>query len=378
MPKKPSTLLAASATFAALSVSMVFQACSEAQKDDITVGVIVPVTSSISVWGVNSQRGIQLAADQINAAGGIDGRQIRLIVEDSECDPEKATAILRRLIDEHHVAVVLGNICSSNVLAMAPIAESSEVVLLSTGASNPAISEAGDFVFRNWPSDHIQGQLTAEHAFESGHRAIAIFFVDNAYGQGLDSEFREHFQELGGEISLTPSESYTEGDVDFRAQLATIKESGADGLYLPAYTKEYPLILEQIQELELDLPIMASETFDDPETIELAGPAAHGVVFPSPASFDKTTPQGRRFAEAFEATYGDQPGVTADTAFDAMNIVAEALSAGAETGPAIRDFLYEHSHHEGVAGLAEFDAKGDSPKKILFYRVAEGVAEPLK
>lgn len=382
MQKTSRTLPAGRATAVALVVSAVLvftvlQACSAPRKGDISVGVIVPLTSSIAVWGLNSQRGIELAADQINAAGGIDGRKVRLLVEDSECKPEEATAILRKLISEK-VPAVLGNICSSDVLAMAPIAESSQVVLFSTGASNPAISQAGDFVFRNWPSDHVQAELTAERAFASGYRNMAIFFVDNAYGQGLDGEFRKHFQELGGAIALTPSESYKEGDADFGAQLERIKDSGADALYLPAYTKEYPLILAQLRELGLTIPVIASETFDDPETIKASGAAAEGVVFPSPASFDKTTPQGRDFATAFEAAYGEPPGVTADTAFDAMNIIAEALAAGAETGPAIRDFLYQHSHHEGVAGVAEFDANGDTQKKIAFYRVAGGAAVPLK
>lgn len=356
---------------------LLLQGCSPAAKEAVSVGVIVPTTGSISVWGVNSERGIRLAAKQINAAGGIDGAELRLVVEDSECKPEKAVAALRGLISRG-VQVVLGNICSSNVLAMAPIAEESQVVLFSTGASNPAISDAGDFVFRNWPSDSIQGDLTAEYAFRHGFKNVAILYVDNAYGQGLEGEFRKHFQELGGTMALTPSETYAEGDDDFHAQLDRITGSGADALYLPAYTREYPLILRQLRELGSEIPVIASETFDDPQTIEQAGSAAEGVVFPSPAAFDETTPQGREFAQAFEEEFGKPPGVTADTAFDAMEIVADALSSGARTGSAIKDYLYGLEDYKGVAGTVHFDANGDAQKTVHFYRVAEGVAAPVE
>lgn len=361
-----------------LVVGLALQACSPAAQEDIAIGVIVPTSGSIAVWGINSERGIRLAAEQINAAGGIDGRKLRLLVEDSACQPERAVASFQRLVTEGQVPVVLGNICSSNVLAMAPLAEQEKVVLFSTGASNPAISEAGDFVFRNWPSDHLQGSLTADYAYEQGYRKMAILHVDNDYGGGLEEVFRRHFQELGGTITLTPSASYTEGDDDFAAQIAQIDESGADALYLPAYTREYPLILAQLEEAGVDWPIIASETFDDPDTIQSSGTAAEEIVFPSPAAFDRETAQGEAFAQAFESRFGEPPGITADTAFDAMNILAEALAAGAHTGPAIRDFLYQLHDYEGVAGATTFDARGDATKRILFYEISDGRAWVLE
>lgn len=376
MSRKLRSPLSGGVTFI-FGLALLFQGCSPAAEEAVTVGVIVPKTGSISVWGVNSERGIRLAAKQINAAGGIDGAELRLVVEDSECKPEKAVAALRRMVSQG-VQVVLGNVCSSNVLAMAPIAEESQVVLFSTGASNPAISDAGDFIFRNWPSDSLQGDLTAEYAARHGFENLAILYVDNAYGQGLEGELRKHFQELGGAMALTPSETYAEGDDDFHAQLDRIQASGADGLYLAAYTREYPLILRQLREPGSEIPVIASETFDDPPTIEQAGPAAEGVLFPSPAAFDETTPQGHDFAQAFEDEYGEPPGVTADTGYDAMKIVADALSGGARTGAAIKDFLDALGDYEGVAGSVRFDADGDAQKPIRFYRVTDGVAAPVE
>lgn len=365
----------AAATAAALLV-LTLPACAPSPEEPIEVGVLVPISGSLSVWGVNSERGVRLAADRINAAGGIDGRPVRLLVEDSECEPEKAVSVLRDWIARGDVPVVVGAICSSDVLAMAPVAEAGEVVVLSTGASNPAISDAGEFVFRNWPSDRIQGELTADHAFERGFRNVAVLFVDNAYGRGLEAVFAEHFRQLGGAIA-SPSQSYAEGDDDFGAQIARIRSSGADALYLPAYTREYPRILSQARELGLEIPILASETFDDPETVARSGAAAEGVVFPSPASFDRSSPRGREFVAAFEDAFGEPPGITSDTAFDAMNMIGEALAAGARTGPRIRDFLNDLEDYRGVAGTVTFDSRGDAPKAVIFYSVSGGVAKPL-
>jgi branched-chain amino acid transport system substrate-binding protein len=378
MPRDRRAPTIAAASAAVLPLVLALCACSRPPLEPIDVGVLVPLTGSLSVWGVNTERGIRLAAEHVNAAGGVDGRRIRLLVEDSECKPETAVTVLRGWTARGDVPVVLGAICSSDVLAMAPIAERGEVVILSTGASNPAISDAGEFVFRNWPSDRIQGELTADYAYGRGLRNVAILFVDNAYGRGLEAVFGEHFGALGGALAVTPSESYTEGDGDFRAQLSRIAGSGADALYLPAYTREYPLILAQARELGLEIPIVASETFDDPATIERSGAAAEGVVFPSPASFDRSAPQGRAFVAAFERAYGEPPGITSDTAFDAMNIVAGAISAGARTGPEIRDFLNALEDYPGIAGVVEFDARGDAPKRIVFYSVSGGVATPLR
>lgn len=346
---------------------------SEPEPDPLYVGVLVPASGSLAVWGVNSERGIRLAADRINADGGI-GRPVQLLVEDSECEPEKAVSVLEGWISRGDVPVVLGAACSSDVLAMAPIAERSEIVVLSTGASNPEISEAGEFVFRNWPSDRIQGALTADHASESGYRKAAILFVDNAYGQGLEQVFRERFAELGG--AVVASRAYPQGDTDFHAEIADLAGAGADVLYLPAYTEEYPTILAQAQELEV--PILAAETFDDPETIASAGEAADGAVFPSPGSIDRSTPEGEDFAAAFEGRYGEPAGITSDTGFDAMNLVAEALAGGARTGPEIRDFLNRVEGYRGAAGTIEFDAAGDAGKEIAFYSVSGGVAERLE
>lgn len=378
---KPRARSAAAALLLA-SLLSTLPACSPppepAAQETIDVGVLLPLSGSLRVWGVNSERGMRLAADQVNAAGGIDGKPIELLVEDSQCDPETAVPILRKWIEEEAVPVVLGAICSSNVLALAPVAESGKIVVLSTGASNPAISQAGEFIFRNWPSDRVQGHLSADYAVAQGYESAAVFYVDNAYGQGLEEVFTERFRQHGGGIVLSPSESYTEGDTDFRAQLERIREAGADVLYLPAYTEEYPAILAQARELGLEIPIIASETFDDPPTIERSGDAAEGVVFPSPGSIDKSTTRGREFARTFADTYGEPAGITSDTGFDALSLVAAALRQGARTGPEIRDYLNTVEGYKGVAGTVQFDANGDAEKKIRFYTVASGVAWPLE
>jgi len=337
----------------------------------IEIGVIAPTTGSLAVWGENTVRGIQLAADELNEAGGVSGRKIDLAVRDSKCEPAEAVRLLRSFIAERQIQVVLGIDCSADVLAMAPIAQENRVVLFSTGASNPEISQAGDFIFRNWPSDAIQGRLTAKYARDLGRfQRAAILYVDNAYGQGLDQVFGQELEAMGGQVVL--SEAYPEGATDVRAQLARIKAQSPDLLYLPAYTKELPIILQQAKAIGLQAHVIASETFDDPGTIEAAGAAAEGVVFPSPAAFDTQRPQGAKFQQAFEKKFGEPPGVTADTGYDALNMVAQAMEHGATTGMEIKDYLSGLEGYEGVAGETTFDRHGDAPKNVTFYEVRQG------
>jgi branched-chain amino acid transport system substrate-binding protein len=134
-------------------------------KNSLEIGSVLPLTGSAAVWGQNAKMGMDLAASEINAKGGINGHPISVLYQDSQSEPSVATSALQQLISVHHIQVVIGDIASSSVLAMAPIAQKNQVVLLSPGASNPDISKAGDFIFRNWQSDALEGEVDAQYAY---------------------------------------------------------------------------------------------------------------------------------------------------------------------------------------------------------------------
>ncbi len=338
------------------------------------VGAVLPLTGSAAVWGENAKRGLDMALEEINDTGGVKGKKIQLIYEDSQSNSKVAISALRKLITAEDIQVVIGDIASSNVLAMAPIVENEKVVLLSPGASNPDISYAGDYIFRNWQSDALEGKIDADFAYNVlGWRKIAIFYVRNAYGLGLFEIFQKRFKELGGGIAL--EESFEQDAVDFRPQLTKIKSIKIDGIYMPGYPKEMAKVLKQAKELKVKYTFLSVQAFDDPEILKMAGEAAEGVIFSIPEPPDVSQPIVRNFRENYQGLYSVEPGVCSDTGYDALRIVAWAIKHGGFKSEDIKDQLYKVSDFPGAAGSTTFDNNGDVIKPFIFKIVRNGKLE---
>lgn len=343
----------------------------------VTVGAVLPLTGSAAVWGQNARMGIDLAVSEINATGGVNGRPLRVLYEDSRSDTKDATSALQKLISVNNIQVVIGDIASSSVLAMAPIAERNKVVLLSPGASNPDISHAGDFIFRNWQSDALEGEVDARYAFEQlKWRRLGCLYVANAYGTGLIDVFTNYFARLGGEI--VAKESFPQGATDLRAQITRLKASSIDGLFMPGYPPEMATALKQMKELNYKIPILSVQAFNDPEIIQRAGNAAEGVVFSIPTPPESKDPVVSNFHSHYMETYQKEPGVCSDTGYDALRIVASALNAGAKSGSEIRDKLASLLDFPGAAGNTTFDANGDVVRDFSFYAIRAGEVVPTE
>ena len=339
------------------------------------IGAVLPLTGSAAIWGKNSQQGIDLALKEINDAGGIKGRKITVVYEDSQSEPKNATTALQKLITADRVPAVIGDIASSSVLAMAPIAESNKVVLLSPGASNPDISNAGQYIFRNWQSDALEGRLDAEYASATlKWKRAATLYINNAYGSGLAKVFTETFTRIGGQIIA--SESFTQGSTDIRAQITKIASAKPDGIYMPGYPPEMIIILKQMKELGVAIPILSVQAFDDPAIISSVGDAADGVIFSVPKPPDQTNPIVANFRKKYVDTYGKEPGVTSDTGYDALRIIAYAIEHGGYTGPEIRTVLSNLKDFPGAAGPTTFDAHGDVNREFEFRKIVRGRAVP--
>jgi len=241
---------------------------------------------------------MDLAAEEINASGGINGTKIQLIYEDSQADPKTATSALQKLINDDRVPAVVGDIASSCVLAMAPLAERSKVVLLSPGASTPEISQAGQYVFRNWQSDALEGDVDGKYAFNHlKWRRAACVYVNNASGTGLSRVFKTSFEAAGGQVPST--ESFAENANDVRTQIAHVLAAKPDGIFLPGYPKGLVITLRQLKEAGSHIPILATQAFDDPTVYKNAGAAAEGVIFSTTKPPDPKDPTVSHFKSAY-------------------------------------------------------------------------------
>jgi len=248
----------------------------------IKIGAILPLSGDGAKYGEEAQRGIELAVTETNAAGGISGKKVVIVYEDDQGLAKNAVSALKKLASVDKVPVVIGPMYSSTALASAPVAETEKIVLFSPSASSPEYTKAGDYAFRNWPSDIYEGGEMARFAYKKlGLRRVGILTVSLDYGIGLTNVFKNTFEKLGGQVPV--QEQYVQGATDFRTQLTKLKGTNLDAVYLPGYYNEIGLILKQARELDLQVKFLSCVGFDNPKALEIAGDAAEGVIFARPA-----------------------------------------------------------------------------------------------
>jgi branched-chain amino acid transport system substrate-binding protein len=350
----------------------------------IKIGVIAPLTGSIPLVGQSTVNAAQLAVNEVNDAGGlsIDGQQlqIELLIEDNEDKKETAVSAAQKLINQAGVVAIVGPQASRNAIPAAAVAESARVPLISPWSTNPETTAGRKYVFRVAFIDPFQGRVMARFAIEElgAQKAAVLYDVASEYNKGIAEIFRQIFVDAGGEMAAF--ESYTTGETDFSAQLAAIKDSGADVLFLPNYYSEIPLQVGQAREMGLDLPIIGADAWGPLEADAL--PDLEGCFFSTHYATDIASPVAQAFVSSYEAAYGQVPDDVAALTYDAFGLLSEAIrSQGKADSESIRNGLASIRRYEGVTGVMEFQATGDPVKsavilkieggKFVFYRQAE-------
>jgi branched-chain amino acid transport system substrate-binding protein len=344
---------------------------------DVVIGVVLPLTGDGATYGKEIKAGIELAVSEMNEAGGIKGKKIRLIVEDDQGLPQPAVSALQKLIDQDHVEVVIGGAFSTPALAMLPICDRRHVVLFSPTASSPQLSKPNDYFFRNWPSDTFEGDSMAQYAVKRlGLKTFAILYSNSDYGLGLREVFKKKVEEVGG--TVVAEDGFTEGTTDFRAQVTKIKEASPQAMYMVGWYKEFAAILKQVHQLGLKVQILSCVTFNKPELLELAGEAAEGAIFTQP-TYDPANNQDnvKRFVDSYAKRYGTAPGVYATHGYDAIRLLALAMEREGLATAAIMRGLYGITDYPGVSGLTTFNRNGDVAKPARIYTVRENRYVPI-
>jgi branched-chain amino acid transport system substrate-binding protein len=357
----------------AIALLLIVFAVSQKQREPekIRIGIIAPLSGDSAKYGADIKRGYDLAVKEINQDGGIKGRKIELIYEDDEGKPEKAVAAAQKLIQHDKVIAILGPLWSSPTLAVAPIAEKNKVVLLSSGASSPKITNAGDYIFRNEISDAYGAAETATLFFKTGFKKIAILYINNDFGIGFRDVVKQIYQELGGEVTAT--EAFEQDEKDFRTQLLKIKESNPGAVLIVSY-KEAILILRQMRELEIKKQVLSTALFEDPEIIEKVGDLSEGVLYTYYGTFDpkRGDVKVQEFMNNFKEKYGVNPEYYAPIGYDAVKILAHAIEKGGFTSEQIKNALYQVKDFPGLSGTTSFDENGDVIKPVILKTVRKG------
>jgi branched-chain amino acid transport system substrate-binding protein len=344
-----------------------------AENEPITIGAVLPLTGEAAHWGIPPRNGAELAIDQINGAGGIVGRKLKLSVEDDRCQPADGVSAFNKIMATANPPVVLGAVCSSVTLAIASLAESRKTVLISPASTSPKLTNAGDFIFRIIPSGSLRATVFAEYLYnERGLRKLAVLYINNEGGIGGSSSFKAQFTQLGGTVVV--EETYAQGATNVRAQLTKIKAANADGVMVGSYPPDTVFVLRQARELELQQPLFfTTEAVQNPDVLREAGDAANGVVYILAAPASGEAPE--RFTGAYEAKFGKKPELFAAEGYDIVRLVGQAIAAAKDkpvSGSSIRDFLYQVRSYAGASGAITFDKNGDVIKPFAIMTIEAG------
>jgi branched-chain amino acid transport system substrate-binding protein len=343
-------------------------------KGPIVVGEVGSMTGTEATFGTSSDRGIQLAVTETNSTGGIKSRQVQVIALDDEGKPEEAATAATRLIASEHVTALLGEVASTRSLFMAPKAQAAKVPMISPSSTNEKVTAIGDYIFRACFIDPFQGYVMAKYAHDTLHlgKAAILRDVRNDYSVGLAKVFSENFTRLGG--SITANESFSSGDVDFKAQLTNIKNTHPDALYVPGYYTDVGLIARQAREVGIAAPLLGGDGWDSEKLYEIGGAALDGCYFSNHYSVDDPSPRIQEFVAKFKKAYGGQvPDSLAAQAYDAAGMLFDAMKRASDlTGPAIRDALAQTKNYPGVTGDISMDANRNPVKPAVVLKIVHG------
>ena len=355
---------------ALLIVSLIFSGIGSLYgAETIKVGLITPLTGPIATFGQSVEKGVRMAVDEINAKGGVLGMKIELLVEDNQAKAEESANIARKFIEQDKVVAILGPVISSNTLAAAPIAQQSKVPLLSPTATNPKVTQVGNYIFRACFVDDFQGIVMARFAKTGlGKRvstAAILYEKTSDYSIGLAKYFKETFVKLGGKI--VAEESFSSGDQDFSAQLTKIKGKNPDVLYVPSYYDTAGLIIKQARELGINVPILGGDGFDSPQLVQLAGKENLKDCYFSGHFFaGSSAPQVKTFVANFKKRYNQVPDMLAALGYDAAYMLADAIKrAGKVDRDAIRDALANTKNLKLVTGTITLDENRNPQKSAV-------------
>lgn len=343
-------------------------------KGAIVIGEVGSMTGTEATFGTSSDRGIQLAVTEANTAGGVKGRQIQIIALDDEGKPEEAATAATRLIASEHVTALLGEVASTRSLFMAPKAQAAKVPMVSPSSTNEKVTKVGDYIFRACFIDPFQGYVMAKYAHDTLKftKAAILRDVRNDYSVGLAKVFTDNFTKLGGRI--TANESFSSGDVDFKAQLTNIKNTSPEALYVPGYYTDVGLIARQAREVGIAAPLLGGDGWDSEKLYEIGGSALDGCYFSNHYSVDDPSPRIQEFVSKFKKAYGGQvPDSLAAQAYDAAGMLVDAMKRASDlTGPAIRDALAQTKDYKGVTGDISMDANRNPVKPAVVLKIGHG------
>lgn len=330
--------------------------CSSVQEVNapIKVGVFLPLTGEVASWGENALAGITLATDEINAKGGVNGRKLKLVIEDDKCSNTEGVNAVQKLVGIDKVDVLVGGICSSAMAPELPPIEASGIPHIIITSSAPDLTKPEN-VFRVYPSDALQGKKVADFILsEYPGKKVAVIHVQNAWGEGIQKTFKEAFRQKSGQIVYEGGVTQTE--TDFKTEMQKVEQSGAEVLYMPVYPVNAVSAGKQMKEMGFEIPVIGGDTFDGEEVT--SNEYMEGILYTtphinSPDSFKQRIRQQSGF-ENLEIS------MVASLGYDAAKVMYDAVEKAGTTDKASVIHVLKQTNYRGISNdVITFDSQGD-------------------
>lgn len=343
--------------------------------DTIKVGVNLELTGTVAAYGNAENNGIKLAVQEINKAGGVDGKKIELVTKDNKSENAEASTAATNLTIQSQVNAMIGPATSGAVAAASLNAQKTGVPLLTpSGTQDDLTLDTVDgvkkYVFRTTFQDSFQGQVLAQYAYSNLNAKKVVLYYDNSsdYAKGIAEEFKKKYQ---GDIVTTAT--FASGDKDFQSALTKIKNLDYDAIVMPGYYTETGIITKQARDMGISVPILGPDGFNDDSFADLAGKANANSVYYVSGYSTKTALSGKAndFIKAYKAKYGSEPNMFAALSYDSVYMIAKAAE-GAKTSIDIANNLAELKDFDGVTGKMTIDKKHNPIKTALMVIMKDG------
>lgn len=344
----------------------------------ILIGHYGSLTGSEATFGQSTSNGIRLALKEVNATGGIDGKQVQLKEYDTRGETGDAKLAVERLVNNDKVVAVIGEVASKLSLAGGPVCQAAGVPMISPSSTNPRVTEIGDFVFRVCFIDPFQGLAGAKFARENLKAQNAAVLVDQAqaYAVGLAKEFEDNFVKLGGKVATR--QTYTGGASDFTAQLTSIRSAKPDVIYIPGYYTDVGNIALQARKLGITQPLLGGDGWDSVELAKIAKDAIEGCYYTNHYAPDQPDARVKTFISAYKTEFGGQtPDGLAALGYDAARILFASIKTAKSTdGKPLRDAIAGTKSFPGVTGDITINAKRDATKSAVVVEMSGDPPSP--
>jgi len=352
---------------------LVFVFSSYAMAAELYIGLSAPLTGDYAQYGEVFKKGVELALEEFNEKGGLNGIKIKLIAMDSKGDPKEAANIAQKFVMDKRIIAEIGDFTSTCCLAAAPIYQRAGLVQLSPTSSHPDFTKQGDYMFRNIITQEAEGPYIAEYAYKDlGKKKAAVIYIQNDWGIVAKENFIKGFKALGGEI--VAEEKFNPGTKDYTNILTKIKAKNPEIIYIAMMYSEAALLAKQMKKLGMNIPLIGTGALYSPKLIELGGDAVEGLYCTSSFYPYSEDPIVKSFVEKYKAKYGTIPNMFAAQAYDAAGLILTALKSikGKITRKAVKEALEKIKDYPGVTGLTTFDENHNVKKKLTKLVVKNG------